>query len=311
MRRRGLFALLAAIAALGAFSTSALANVHWIHPGYPDRWDSIWSGIVSPYAGARLGGTSTTPPSGVSSGKYALIINASHYTVASDLANAVTSALADPSAEVVINEIGSGQDALITSAAGLIGPGYPNRWGAFITYGSAATGQFYPNFTTPIDAVYANNGSLMPELYPRYSNYWSSATTDAARDTWLNTNFFNGSGKLNWLLARRTQVHPGSQSRVHPIFSASDTLMSSSVDSRNARFVDRVFYVYVTQSGFRSLFLQSNDGGAGSYKWDGTAGDVWSQQTLNSRDNWFANLWVRYAVTGATTPNWAGAMPAP
>ena len=194
------------------------------------------------------------------------------------------------------------------------------RWGAFIQYDSPGHTDprtpFFPNFQSSINAVYANNGSLLPELYPTYADYWAAAsgsgtTQDSVRDSWMNQKFFNGGGKVNWLIDRKNQSFPSSTSRVHPIFSASNHCCTSSNDSNNARFIDRVFYVYATQSQYRSLLLYSNAGGAGSYKWQSSASDPTWGVSVNTRDNWFKNLWVRYVVNGATTPNWSGPMPAP
>lgn len=300
------------VVALGLGAVQAVGVVNWIAQTDTDRWDSIWASQVSPYSGPRLAGTGATPPAGVSVAKYARVLNETNYADGVALGNAVKSVLADPSAFVAVNEMSKTNQAKIASMASTIGTGYPNRWGVFIAYGSAGTGQFFPDFATGVDAVYAANGRLMPEFYPRYGNYYSCAgcTTDAQRDAWMNANFFNGSGKLNWLMARKTQLFPSSQSRVHPIFGIGDQLLHSTVESRNARFLDRIFYVYANQSGYRALILNaSNPGGAGSYLW--AAGTIWGPQTATARDSTFAVLWKRYGVDGLTTPNWTGAMPAP
>lgn len=176
---------------------------------------------------------------------------------------------------VAINEIAGNSNQRIADAADLIGPGYPNKWGAYISYNSTAEGQFFPNFATAIDRVYANNGRLLPEFYMGYQQWWNSVPggTDAQRDIEMNSRFFNGPGRLSWLVSRKVQVWPNSQSRIHPIFSAGDHVMNASTgtaqqrESKNARFLDRLFYIYVTRSQYRALLLASNDGGVGSYKW--------------------------------------------
>lgn len=273
-------------------------------------------GIVIPNAGPRLAGTNANLPAGItSSTKYARIVLVSSSMTPQQLAGSVTSAMADPNLFVAINEISSAANVtgtantLIAQAAAIIGPGYANRWGAYIAYGSASSGPNFQPFTAAIDAVYANHGRLLPELYAGYAGYFTSCsgcTNDGQRDISLNSRFFSGAGKLSWLMQRKPA---GSQSQVHPIFAVGNTVLTSANDTNNARFLDRLFYVFVTRSGYRWLALNAqNPGGIGSYKWDDQA---WGTGTNTTRDNYFSILWNRYSIAGATTPNWTGAMPMP
>ena len=59
----------------------------------------------------------------------------------------------------------------------------------------------------------------------------------------------------------------------------------------------------------RGWFRLSNGGGAGSDVWDSIT--PWGEGGVTTRANVFKNVWVRYAVNGATTPNWSGPTPAP
>lgn len=320
---RRLSALVAAVGLMLAGAAPALANVHWIEYSVADRWNSIRDGIVNPYNGptARLGVALPNLPAGTNSAKYTVILTSSMFSSGPDLASKVVAKLADANADVVINEISDNAtlNSYIAQAAGIIGPGYANRWGVYIAYPGPtvndpcnATGRqpCYPLYSSTIDAVFANNGRLLPELYPNYQEYWTGGGTDALRDDALVSRYFNGAGKINWLAARKSVApHQNSTSRIQPVFSAGDVLASGATEANFARFVDRVLFVYVAKSGYRAFALRSNGGGAGSYKWAST-GDF-GQVGLNTRDNWFANLWVRYAETGLTSPNWPGPMPAP
>jgi hypothetical protein len=150
---------------------------------------------------------------------------------------------------------------------------------------------------------------MLPELYIRYKVYWESGRTDAARDAWMNSTFFDGPGKVSWLVSRKRTVS-GSKSRINPIFSVGDAVLDSKVEANNNRFLDRIFYVFCSISPFQSLFLRDNEGGAGSYLWE--ADSTWGQGHDNkTRDHVFQLLWNRYAVQGAGTPNWSGPMPGP
>jgi hypothetical protein len=316
--RRYLHKLVLMIVVLGIGAPSAFGNVHWVTQNLGDsRWNSVRDGIVNTAnPGSRLAGTNPALPAGIStSAKYARIVLVNSTMTPQQLASTVTSAMADPNLFVAINEISNAANVtgtantLIAQAAAIIGPGYANRWGAYIAYGSASSGPDFQPFITAIDAVYANHGSLLPEFYAGYAGYFTSCsgcTNDGQRDVSLNSRFFSGAGKLSWLMGRRPT---GSLSQVHPIFAVGTTVLTSANDANNARFLDRLFYVFVTRSGWRTLALNAqNPGGIGSYKWDD---QPWGTGTNTTRDNYFSILWNRYSIAGATTPNWAGAMPTP
>ncbi len=298
----------------------ASARVHWIAQADTSSWDSIGASIVTPYSGPLLGGTGTTAPAGYAA-KYARIVNVRTGTPpveksAAQIESEVRAGL-NAGQYVAINEVGitTSLDTKITTVANNLGTGFANRWGVFLVYhpaGSAAPyTPFFPNYGTTINAVYANNGDVLPELYPDYHDYWrcgnnaNPCTTDTARDAWVVNKFFTGPGTFQWVLDRKSQSYPGSASHIHPIFGVGTPYLCSANETNNARFIDRVFWKFVNQSTLRPKFLNSNSGGAGSYVWTASA-------TPATRDAWFATLWVRYAVTGVTlNPNWQGAMPNP
>lgn len=75
------------------------------------------------------------------------------------------------------------------------------------------------------------------------------------------------------------------------MFGVTDTYMDGTVPSI---FLDRMFYVWVTRSGYRS-FLLSPAGGAGAYKWEAAAvGNT-------SRDLAFKESFQHYCIDGLTS----------
>lgn len=331
--------------------------IHWVEPSPQTPWTYILSKIVAapdpPYAsyGGVIGtapgkGNPIAPPSGVTWAQYALIVNVLDYpplgldgtAIASDINNALGG---DPApAFVAMNEIGEGSsegvtsNSLIETAAANIDPTYANLWGAYIEDETIQDGNdigpFYPYNSAAIDAVYQYNGRLLPELYPNYFRYYSIASDDDDRNTWLNSNYFNGAGKLNWLLERQTEVYPESVSIVNPIFTATNSPFCNSYgyldtdDTNCAKFIDRVLYVFYNyfyvqycqthDPQYRNLLSNTkNSGGFGSYLWinDTVSGhSCYGEPTDTTRDNWFANLWQLYANNG-TGPNWEGDIPEP
>lgn len=326
------------LAAIGALSMlfplvvdPATATVHWVNRMDTPQWNSLATDmILTPGSTTRIGGTAATPPDGVADAKYARILNATSYATSADLAWAVINILdANPNAFVAINEIGETvTNNMIADAASQIYNAAPlnnkskynNRWGVFLSYRSGAIGPDYSNIihATAIEAVYNANGRLLPEVYPRYSVYWTCnnaatpCTTDAARDNWLNATFFTGPGKISWLASARTT---GSVSIINPIFGIGNTYLNSTNETSNLRFMDRVFYVFMTKFPYPGLAKAAN-GGIGSYLWSGTD-NVQGQGTVTTRDQTFSLLWKRYATIAASanpasaTPNWSGNMPAP
>lgn len=138
--------------------------IHWTvqNPAYASSWDSIWADCVWPRGDARMGTTSSAP-GGVPADKYGLIINAANYGDSSTLANAVKNHLnASPSNFAAINEINSTQAAKIAGACAAIGTGYGNRWGVYLVNGPSVNFSVY---ASAIDAVWANWGRLLVELY--------------------------------------------------------------------------------------------------------------------------------------------------
>ena len=152
--------------------------IHWVIPPDATYWNYILADVVDPYAsviGTAPGvwPPAQSPPSSVSNTKWGYTVNvadAGYGGSATNIANAVADALrsSSPPAFAALNEITSAYESrgLLATVANASGPNYANKWGAYIAYGSQGTGQIYPNFPKSIDAVYANNGRLLPEPYP-------------------------------------------------------------------------------------------------------------------------------------------------
>jgi hypothetical protein len=170
-------------------------------------------------------------------------------------------------------------------------PQWEGRWGVFVSYAN------YPLLATGIDAMLRANAVLALQLYPRKSAYCASASTAGARDVWLAEQIVGNAslGRLRWLLARREGL--GSKSRISPLLGVGDVLLG---DSNAAIFLDRIFYVWVTRTGYRNLILAAN-GGPGAYKWQSVAETPERYGvTSDARDEQFAASFAHYSVAGKT-----------
>ena len=119
---------------------------------------------------------------------------------------------------------------------------------------------------------------------PRQDRYEAAGEVKWKRDAWLG-DFFRGSRgafpqpRLHWLVEQRKAR--GSASHISVLFGVTDRFVA------DAGFLDRMFYVFVTRSGYRSVALASN-GGVGSWKWDHEA------LSSTTRDSRFARSWDWY-----------------
>jgi hypothetical protein len=193
-------------------------------------------------------------------------------------------------------------------------PDLRGLWGAFVGSGPrTAYTAFNPPDAPAIDELLRADATLTLEFYPRYSAYCASATTVSGRDQWM-ADFFRGeSGKfpqprLRWLAARRRRL--GSASRLTVLFPTTDV---SPLDylGRNepADYLDRMFHVWATRSGFRGLMLAEN-GGIGTYEWDEAvmcvrgatgAADGLDSQAIADASIWTFGLVLARCAAGGTT----------
>lgn len=169
-------------------------------------------------------------------------------------------------------------------------PQWRGRWGVFVGFGR------YPVWGDAINALLDAGAIFSLQLYPRQSEYCRAGANGGQRDIWLSEQFSGNAafGRLNWLMARRAGRN--SDSRITPLFGVGDVLLDG---PNGAKFVDRMFYVWVTRTQYPSL-IHSPNGGAGAYKWQDVA-DTPLRYGVGSRarDAQFAASFQHYAVDRA------------
>jgi hypothetical protein len=250
--------------------------------------------------------TSQNKPEDLPWGRWARNISVTWYETGEEMADAIAAILTDPAgapARVMVDELRSAEVDKVAACAARMRAAYPElagRWGAYLVHGLAVA---YPNLQPAIDELLLADAALVPEMYPARSQYCAAGDTAYDRDVWLS-DYFRGSrgsfpqGRVHWLVNRRT--HLGSASSIAPIFGVTDTFMTG---DQPARFLDRMFYVWATRSGYRSLLLAEN-GGPGAYKWQ-------HPHTSNtSRDLAFASSYAHYSAGGSTSSR-LGQVPCP
>jgi hypothetical protein len=268
----------------------------------PLRWDAILR-LVERNELPLI--TSENRPDGVAPRNWCKYILARRLATGRDVADEVIRALTgdEPAAMAMIDELAGGRGLVpkIADAARRLRTQRPDLrglWGVFVGSGPrTAYTAFNPPDAPAIDELLRADATLTLELYPRYSAYCASATTVSGRDQWM-ADFFRGeSGKfpqprLQWLAARRRRL--GSASRLTVLFPTTDV---SPLDylgrAEPADYLDRMFHVWATRSGFRGLMLAEN-GGIGTYKWDEAV-------IHRLRDTRFVECWNHYCRNGATT----------
>jgi hypothetical protein len=197
---------------------------------------------------------------------------------------------------IMIDELRSNTKDRVHGCAVAMATKYPQwrgRWGAYLVHGANVS---YPGLNTDptpaIDALLDAGATLSAEMYPARSQYCAAGTTTAQRDEWLGA-FFRGSkgafpqGRFHWLSERK--VARKSDSQLSLLFGVIDTYMTG---SGPAVFLDRMFYIWRTKSGYPSVLLPGG-GGVGAYKWH--------DQSPSSRDLAFAQSFEHYVVQGQTT----------
>ncbi len=170
-------------------------------------------------------------------------------------------------------------------------PQWAGRWGVFVGYGN------YRAWQPALDALLRANAIIALELYPEKPAYCASSPTVAGRDLWL-ANQFKGTaavGRLDFLLARRAAL--GSASFISPLLGVGDVLLG---DTHAAIFLDRIFYVWATRTGYRRMILATH-GGPGAYKWQTvTETPLRYGITSTARDDQFVASFAHYSAAGLT-----------
>ncbi len=292
----------------------AAQSFHLVHKDFPLSWDSLYA-LASAHAGPLI--ASQNKPDLVPTSKWAQVITTEYgvqngvvvpFASGSDMAAFVHAALAQGTAgpvRVMIDELRADTKDRIHECASILAASYPQvagRWGAFVVHGLSVA---YPNLNTAptpaIDALLAAGATIVAEMYPKRSEYCAAGANAAERDAWL-TDFFRGSqgafpqGRFHWLAQRRESL--GSSSALGLLFGVTDTYLTG---VNPGIFLDRLFYVWRTGSGYPSTLLLAN-GGPGSWKWH--------DQSPTSRDELFRQSFEWYSVAGDTSSR-LGPVPCP
>jgi hypothetical protein len=265
--------------------------MHIVHIADTYSWDAI-KALSESNGGPMI--TSQNKPEGVPYDHWNRNISVLWYQSGEQMADAINAILSNPAgapARVMIDEVRSASKDMVAACARRMRSVYPQwrgRWGAYIVTGEAIA---YPNLQPAIDELLDAGAPLGVEMYAHQSRYCASGSTIAERDRWLG-DYFHGSrgafsqGRFHWL-AQRRRIR-GSESQLTVLFGVTDDFLDGRAP---AKFLDRMFYVWATRSGYRGTILDDN-GGPGAWKWDAP------KMGNTSRDLAFAESFQHYSVEG-------------
>lgn len=280
-------------------------SYHYSDRDDPDFWDGIL-GLAD--QGAMI--CTQNRPDAVPPERWCRLISGDYMSADEIVATIHHAFQTDPEkpAKVMIDEIEESSKDKLTVVAETLRDHYPQyagRWGAFIMNEDPSCSPCYGTKEAAVNAFLSANAVLAAEMYIGRGAYCSCGGTCAGttsygpRDIWL-ADFFAGDmvnrKKFAWLVQRRGEL--GSSSQLSVLFITVD----GSVGTSDAYiFIDRMFYIWVTRSGFRSFLLASN-GGAGAYKWQYLNNDGNVAVSSPNRDNLFADSFRHYCLDpGSTT----------
>jgi hypothetical protein len=266
---------------------------HIIDPNDTHAFDSIASMVLTNGVGYLA---SHQPPTEVPRKHWAQNISPKWYASGEEMARAINGGLVQGAAPgmIMIDELNGNSRQKINECAVFMKAQYPQwegRWGCYIVDGYGVS---YRNLDPAISSLLVANATVAPEFYPKQSWYCNAHPTNiGVRDQWLS-DYFYGEGPRNygrcctrlarfhWLIERRRELK--SKSSVCPLFGVSDQFMDG---TQPVRFLDRMFFVWVTRTGYAGLLHDSN-GGAGSWKWQRPF------MSNSSRDLAFSRSWEWY-----------------
>lgn len=265
-------------------------SFHIVHKDDTHAWDAI---LALNQAHGSVLVASQNKPVQIGPDRWAQNISVTWYTTGQEMADAINKALVQPDgpAKVMIDELRGDSIHKVADCANHMRVYYPQwmgHWGVYLVNGEAVS---YANLQPAIDAVLAANAVMAAEFYPKRSRYCASGSNAGARDLWLAGFFRGGQGafgqaRFAWLAERRRVRNSISQLSV--LFGVTDAFL----DGTNAAiFLDRMFYVWATRSGFPSI-AHLHNGGPGSWKWDQP------YMSNSSRDLAFMHSFNHYAVSG-------------
>lgn len=259
------------------------------------QWDSI-NVLTTQAPGGFIASNSAAPVSGVTWNRWCRVIWANDWLPnnAAGLAAAIRDQLDNnKAARVMVDELRSGANdtrELVANTAALMPASYANRWGVFLVTGRGVS---YDNLnataSVAMNQLFGAGAIVCPEFYiPHHTfvnssgvtvpGYYESAGSSAARDTWA-AKWFNGSTdpgfgqyKFPWLVAHRQAVwnspyQRASQLSLLPIMlGVHSNYLNGNTSTSRAAFLDRLFYIWITQTGYPSS-IYAQFGGPGSWHW--------------------------------------------
>jgi hypothetical protein len=166
------------------------------------------------------------------------------------------------------------------------------RWAVYLAHQDVAP---FDALAPALDQVLAAGATIAVEMYANHGAYCDNGPSSEQRDAWLADFFLGGRGSsprrgFGWLDERRRAL--GSRSRLTAVFGVTDVYLDGPAP---AEFLDRMFLVWATRTGFPQVIGAAN-GGAGSYKWQRGHLDA------RLRDEAFTGAWDHYCRAGRTTP---------
>jgi hypothetical protein len=192
-------------------------------------------------------------------------------------------------AKIMIDELERSSIDKITQVAALMRlhySQYTGLWGVFIENTDVGDpDRYYGPKEGAINELLLAGAILAAEMYIGKGYYCSQGSNYGERDVWLADWFRGDFGtwkKFAWLAEQRSNL--GSSSHLSVVFGVTDSMVGT---SDAYIFIDRLFYVWVTRSGFPST-LDWTNGGAGAYKWEAAA------VSSANRDNLFADSYNHY-----------------
>lgn len=244
-----------------------------------------------------------TPPP-VSPERWALRLGVEDFADGEDLARRIAAVLEGrgPSpvpAHVIVDELRGGRGTTmrrIADCAAWLRRERPRldggRWGVYLAHQDVAP---FDELTPALDQLLAAGATIAVEMYANHRVYCDRGPTCNERDAWLADFFVGGRGSsprpgFGWLERRRRVI--GSRSRLTAVFGVTDAYLAGPAP---AEFLDRMFLVWTTRTGFPEVISAAN-GGPGSYKWQRGHLDA------RLRGEAFTAAWDHYCRAGRTSP---------
>jgi hypothetical protein len=279
---------------------------HIINRNSPKHFDAVRDLVMSTQGPVRPLIASQNHLDGLPFDKWAQNFGVLHFETAVDRTGTIHGALKEleghnPPHIAMVDEVRSESVDMNAKFAKMMREQHPEqagRWGCYVASGPRIN---LSNYAPAIDELLKANAHIAVEMYPRYADYCRAAKTTAGRDAWLTKFFIGGApfpkNRFKWLMQRRAQLD--SQSHVTVLFGVTDKgkapgKLDYLKGSHPAVFLDRLFFVWVTRTGFPSI-ISAENGGAGSYKWDKEA------VSNTTRGKAFVESWRHYCQEHKTT----------